>query len=130
MASNDENDALSVLLNNINDNAKKCASVEKEFCIAAVKYNTIGSAFKSIKQNLKVYFVKEDKPEKSIKKISNIDNKLRGKKIGKKNAIEIYDKYKEESVNWNYEKYFYKSSKYSSKVKKNHKIAIDASCYL
>lgn len=61
MASNDENNALSVLLNNINDNAKKCASVEKEFCIAAVKYNTIGSAFKSIKQNLKVYFVKEDK---------------------------------------------------------------------
>lgn len=74
--------------------------------------------------------IKEDKPEKSIKKISNIDNKLSGKKIGKKNAIEIYDKYKEESVNWNYEKYFYKSSKYSSKVKKNHKIAIDASCYL
>jgi len=61
MSSNDENDALSVLLNNINDNEKKSASVEKEFCIAAVKYNTIGSAFKSIKQNLKVYFVKEDK---------------------------------------------------------------------
>jgi len=61
MTSNDENEALSVLLNNINDNAKKSVSVEKEFCIAAVKYNTIGSAFKSIKQNLKVYFVKEDK---------------------------------------------------------------------
>ena len=29
--------------------------------------------------------IKEDKPEKGIKKISNIDNKLTRKKIGKKN---------------------------------------------
>ena len=74
--------------------------------------------------------IKEDKPQKSIKKILNIDNKLTGKKIGKKNAIEIYDKYKEESVNWNYEKSFHKSSKYTSKVKKNHQIAMDALSYL
>lgn len=74
--------------------------------------------------------IKEDKPEKSIKKISNIDNKLTGKKIGKKNAIKIYDKYKEESVNWTYDNNFYKSSKYTSKVKKNYQCAMDALSYL
>jgi len=74
--------------------------------------------------------IKEDKPEKGIKKISNLDNKLTGKKVGKKNAIEIYDKYKNESVEWTYDKYFYKSSKYVSKVEKNYQRAIDASCYL
>lgn len=74
--------------------------------------------------------IKEDKPEKSIKKISNIDNKLSGKKIGKEYAIKIYDKYKNESVEWTYDKYFYKPKKYISKIEKNYQIAKDASSYL
>ena len=69
-----ENEAMSQLLNNINiekkDNDKsnknkiKC---EKNCCIAAVKYNTIGNAYKDIQNNVLVYLIVEKKNDVSKK---------------------------------------------------------------
>ena len=61
--------ATTQLLSNINDknienlseNKKKNISNGKNICIAAVKYNTIGNAYKDIMGNSEVYLLKEEK---------------------------------------------------------------------
>ena len=66
-----ENEAMSLLMSNINEKqissnnsnvlSKKDSNSEKKYCIAAVRYTTIGEAFKDIQNNVKVYLVKEEK---------------------------------------------------------------------
>ena len=66
-----ENEAMSLLMSNISEKqnvsnsanivSKKDSTNEKKYCIAAVKYTTIGEAFKDIQNNVKVYLVKEEK---------------------------------------------------------------------
>ena len=64
-----ENDAMIQLINNINEKKsgvntkqkKKEIVSEKNCCIAAVKYNTIGNAYKDRVNNVNVYLVKEEK---------------------------------------------------------------------
>jgi len=64
-----EEEVISQLLHNINDNKdkfsnskqKKDGFIEKNCCTAAVKYNTIGNAYKDIINNLNVYLIKEEK---------------------------------------------------------------------
>ena len=66
-----ETEVISELINNINeekkniknkiDIKKKDTISEKDCCIAAVKYNTIGNAYKDIKNNIPVYLVREEK---------------------------------------------------------------------
>jgi len=66
-----ENEAMSLLMNNISEKqnissnsnivSKKDSNSEKKYCIAAVRYTTIGEAFKDIQNNVKVYIVKEEK---------------------------------------------------------------------
>lgn len=66
-----ENEAMSLLMSNISEKqncsnnsnvaSKKDSSTEKKYCIAAVRYNTIGQAFKDIQNKVKVYLVKEEK---------------------------------------------------------------------
>jgi hypothetical protein len=47
---------------NLNQKLKKKESVgEKNCCIAAVRYNTIGNAYKDVEKKVPVYLVKEDK---------------------------------------------------------------------
>lgn len=49
-------------LKNLNQKLKKKENIgEKNCCIAAVRYNTIGNAYKDIEKNVPVYLVKEDK---------------------------------------------------------------------
>ncbi len=71
MSSTIENEAMSLLMSNISEkpknisnnssNSSKKDSSEKKYCIAAVRYTTIGEAFKDIQNNVKVYLVKEEK---------------------------------------------------------------------
>jgi hypothetical protein len=66
-----ENEAMSLLMSNISEKQKdssnnsaivsKKDSSEKKYCIAAVRYTTIGEAFKDIQNDVKVYLVKEEK---------------------------------------------------------------------
>jgi len=66
-----ENEAMSLLMSNISEKqnissnsnivSKKDSTNEKKYCIAAVRYTTIGEAFKDIQNNVKVYLVKEEK---------------------------------------------------------------------
>lgn len=62
-----EKDTISLLIHNINEKvnimskSKKEISTEKHLCNAAVKYTTIGSAFKDLQNNIKVYLLKEEK---------------------------------------------------------------------
>ena len=66
-----ENEAMSLLMSNISEKqnissnsnivSKKDSTSEKKYCIAAVRYTTIGEAFKDIQNNVKVYLVKEEK---------------------------------------------------------------------
>jgi hypothetical protein len=64
-----EDDTINQLLNNLNDNKgkfshlkqKKDYFIEKNCCTAAVKYNTIGTAYTDTKNNLNVYLIKEEK---------------------------------------------------------------------
>ena len=66
-----ENEAMSLLMSNISEKqnisnnsnivSKKDSNSEKKYCIAAVRYTTIGEAFKDIQNNVKVYLVKEEK---------------------------------------------------------------------
>ena len=66
-----ENEAMSLLMSNISEKqnisnnsnivSKKDSNSEKKYCIAAVRYTTIGEAFKDIQNNVKVYLVKDEK---------------------------------------------------------------------
>jgi hypothetical protein len=67
-----ENDAITQLLSSINEKKidssfksdlkkKKCVASEKNCCKAAVRYNTIGNAYKDRLKNIPVYLVREEK---------------------------------------------------------------------
>jgi hypothetical protein len=73
MSSLKENEVINELLQNITDKKgselknqnqklkKKDNISEKNCCIAAVRYNTIGNAYKDVEKQIPVYLVKEDK---------------------------------------------------------------------
>jgi hypothetical protein len=83
----------------------------------------MGSEYNKIKiSNEILSCVKNERPSIAIKKISNLNNS-NGNKIGSNNALKLYSRHADLSVNYESDKYKNNISNYVIKVNNNKTIA-------